>query len=131
MLSAYLKDDFKITLGVSPAKEEKEENETDINSLDIEDHSPEKQFESSLISKGYLPYSAGECYGRQLTKNSYVFIHKVKEGCSLWTGYRITYDEYGDVRNNKTIIQDNSFIRVMNRVETYIDNYLNFINKAR
>ena len=82
------------------------------------------------IEEGYLPYSFGECYGKQLTTNSFVFIQKLDDSKS-WLGYRVTYDEDNNIVSEKTIIEDLDFKNAITRVEIYINNYFKFIDKIR
>ena len=124
MLSAYLDNDFKVDFNIGKQQDE----ETELETIDP---SPVKQFEKNLITKGFLPYSSGECYGRQVTRNSHIFIQRINEFSDIWTGYRVTYGhEENEIRSEKTIIEDRNFNKVILRVESYIRKYLDFVKRV-
>ena len=77
----------------------------------------------------YLPYSIGECYGRQLTRENELFIQKIDDS-NTWTVYRMKHSET-DSRHSteKIVIETNSFQAAIERANTYIYNFLSFIDK--
>lgn len=123
MLSAYLDNDFKVDFNINKQQGQEKESETI-------DPSPVKQFEKNLITKGFLPYSPGECYGRQITRDSHIFIQRIEGSSNTWTGYRITYDyENNGINSERTIAVGKNLNSVILRVEIYIRNYLEFIRR--
>lgn len=88
----------------------------------------EKEIHKIALKNKYLPYSFNECYGKQLTINSFVFIQKI-DGSTNWTGYRVTYDEDNEIMSEKTIIESRSFTDVIKRTEIYINNFIKFIDE--
>lgn len=74
----------------------------------------------------YLPYEYNKLYGKQLTKNSFIFIQKISK---VWISYRITYNEDKEISTQRNIIESKNFINVLNRSEKYIKNYINYIER--
>lgn len=90
------------------------------------DERTKKENYNAALKHNYLSYSYDECYGKQLTNNSFIFIQKILDS-KVWTSYRITYNEFLNIASDKDIIESDDFIEVINRTEKYIKNYIDFI----
>ncbi len=82
------------------------------------------------LERNYLPYSMGECYGRQLTRDNELFIHKLDKDVEVWTVYRVRHDRSNkEPIGDREILQTTSFTNAIERAEKYIDNFLKYIDK--
>lgn len=115
----------------TPLEVKEVENIYDTSFIRLElDQELMKQDHAKAIEKGYLPYSFNECYGKQITSNAYIYIQRLQEGDS-WTSYRLTYNYIdGNIKSEKTIIEGQDFIQVLDKTEKYIKQYLEFISRA-
>lgn len=128
------KINFDFINGSIPSIEEAERLISDIKNnetkvIDLLEQEEARANHREAIKGYYIPYGFNECYGKQLTQRSYVFIQRI-DLTSLWTGYRLTYNERNDISTQKDTIEDTDFKKVLNRTERYVKNFLEYINKG-
>lgn len=123
-----LKENIKVSLVyIQKLINDLKENKTEAM-LILQNHKSENyllQARKYALNKNYLV--SNDIYCKQLTRNSYIIIDFLNE---QWEAYRLTYDNYNNIKSEKDILTDDDLINVINRAEKYIYNYLSFIRKA-